>query len=106
MASDRQPIRARLYAGQNLPCDIKPQQTRGSFFSAASFYIRMRRISDRLGLLVLCTGLLLYETTTAANITLGFTTDMWVGSYYPATAIQIALDTIRRRGALVDDNFR
>ncbi len=52
------------------------------------------------------TLLLLSERAKGLNFTLGFTTDMWYGNYYPATAIQIALDTIRSQGALQDHNFR
>ena len=61
-------------------------------------------------LIILCpvfiACLLLCEETKGLNFTLGFTTDMWYGNYYPATAIQIALDTIRSQGALLDHNFR
>ncbi len=54
----------------------------------------------------LMTEFILPLQVTGANITLGFTTDMWVGNYYPATALQVALDSIRSQGALLDHNFR
>ena len=56
--------------------------------------------------ILLVTELMLPLQITGANITLRFTTDMWGGNYYPATALQVALDSIRSQGALLDHNFR
>lgn len=66
----------------------------------------MWRLLQLLGPTVLALALMSHKEAMGVNITLGFTTDMRDGNYFPVAAIQIALDAIRSRGALQRHSFR
>ncbi len=51
-------------------------------------------------------GILPVFFTEGLNFTLGFTTSLWLDNMYPGTGIQIALDEVRKQGALLEHNFR